>query len=101
MLSFTIDDPPATAPHRPAVRAGVARAFNAYAVATRFGLVTVQAWPHRGMAHARQIARRLHRDAAGYLWAIRASDMPGVVVTAPTTDNTATDGARVVAVAAA
>jgi hypothetical protein len=79
----------------------VARAFNAYQTATRFGRVTVEAWPHRGMTQARQLARRIHRDPDGFLWAVRTFRVPGVTVT--TTDNNpATDGgARVVAVAAA
>jgi hypothetical protein len=66
----------ARSPDRAAVRAGVERLHNGYRVA---GVATVEAWPHRPMAHALGIARRLVRDAAGYLAVIRDYAVPGVV----------------------
>jgi hypothetical protein len=76
-MRFTIDNPPATSPHRPPVRAGVARRFNGYAVP---GIAIVQAWPHRPMSHARAVARRIFADPASYLWAVRAFNVPGVIL---------------------
>lgn len=78
-MTFTIDAAPRTLPHRPIERAGVVRVFNGYAVP---GVATVSAWPHRGMTHARQLARRLYRRPADYLWAVRTFDVPGVQICA-------------------
>jgi hypothetical protein len=80
MMQFTIDDAPRTSPRRPAVRAGVRRIFNGYTVP---GLVTVEAWPHRSIDHARQIARRVRRDPAGVLAVCRMFRVPGVIYTRP------------------
>jgi hypothetical protein len=76
-MKFEIDNSPATSPHRPAVRAGVVRIFNGYTVPD---VATVEAWPHRPLSHARQIARRLHRDAASYLPVVMAFALPGIVL---------------------
>jgi hypothetical protein len=76
-MKFTIDEPPATSPHRTSVRAGVSRIFNGYSVPN---VATVEAWPHRPLSHARQIARRLHRDAANYLPVVMAFALPGIVL---------------------
>jgi hypothetical protein len=62
--------------HRPVVRAGVRRDFNAYTVP---GVATVEAWPHRPMQSARGIARRILRDGAAYLPVIRLFDVPGIL----------------------
>jgi hypothetical protein len=80
MMQFTIDDAPRTSPRRPAVRAGVRRIHNGYTVP---GLVTVEAWPHRSIDHARQIARRVRRDPAGVLAVCRMFRVPGVIYTRP------------------
>jgi hypothetical protein len=56
----------------------VVRSFNGYHVP---GVVTVEAWPHRGMSHARAIARRIVRDPAAYLAVINTFNLPGVIVT--------------------
>lgn len=74
-MRFTIHDQPATAPHRPATRAGVVRIFNGYAAP---GVAAVNAWPHRPMSHARAIARRIARDPAAYIDIILTFDLPGI-----------------------
>ena len=76
-MRFAIDNPPATSPHRPSVRAGVARQFNGYAIP---GVAIVQAWPHRPMSHARAVARRIVSDPTSYLWAVRAFNVPGMIL---------------------
>jgi hypothetical protein len=81
-LRFVIDDAPVASPHRPAVRAGVERVFNGYRATVAAGVVTVMAWPHRPIAHARAIARRVLGDAAGYLAIINLLHVPGVDVRA-------------------
>jgi len=74
-LKFIIDPAPATSPHRPHVRAGVARVFNAYTVP---GVATVEGWPWRSMTDARAIARRLYLDPASYLPVVATFNVPGV-----------------------
>jgi hypothetical protein len=88
-MRFVIDDAPARGAHRPDVRAGVRRVHNGYEVP---GRAVVAAWPHRPLAHARQIARRLTRDTwRDYAAVIRQCDVAGV--TFPTGLTTAADAA--------
>lgn len=85
-MKFVIHDSPRTSPHRPKVRSGVVRGFNAYVVP---GVATVEAWPHRPMSHARAIARRIHKHPECYLSVISTYHVPGV------TDDRPTRGIRV------
>lgn len=78
-MKFTINDRISTSPHRPAVRAGVQRLHNGYHVPD-VG-ISVEAWPHRSLSHARQLARRIFRDPRGYLAIINLYCVPGIVHT--------------------
>jgi hypothetical protein len=76
---FIVQPAPYRSPSRPQVRAGVRRRFNAYDVP---GVASVEAWPHRPLKSARQLARRVYRDPS-YLDVVRALALPGVTILAP------------------